>query len=156
MIQCTLQERSTAPLATYTEKEWKMRRIFSVFIVSTVLLLIAACATPYQPAGSDGLGYSDWLIKDNIFHVVFTGNPNTSYQDVWMYAERRAREICAARGYADYERLFNPQADISDEGGEAPGDGHGTHAEGRVGGPSRTDRFRPKEAFDFKCIKKSK
>ncbi len=127
---------STAPVATYTGKEGNVRRIFSVFIVSTVLLLIAACATPYQPAGSDGLGYSDWQVKDNIFHVVFTGNQNTSYQEVWMYAERRAREFCAARGYDDYDRLFNPQT----EGG----------------GPSTTDRWRPKEAFDFKCIKKRK
>ena len=55
-----------------------MKRLFKVFIFAILLLMNAGCSgpTPYQKADDrSGLGYSDYQVKDNIYHVSVSGVP---------------------------------------------------------------------------------
>ncbi len=63
-------------------------------------LLLAACATPYQPRGLSG-GFSETRLDTNTFRVAFQGNGFTSRERVEVYLLRRAAELTLEHG-ADY------------------------------------------------------
>lgn len=67
-------------------------------------LALGACAstaTPYQPAGYNGVrgGYSDQRLEQNRYLVSFSGNSVTSRDQVEMYMLLRAAELTAENGY---------------------------------------------------------
>ena len=87
-----------------------------LFILTLVLLVNAGCSgpTPYQKATDyGGLGYSDYQVKDNIYHVSVTGVPGKDkgiYLDYW---HRRAKELCEGMGSQEY-RIIEVKEDEGD------------------------------------------
>jgi hypothetical protein len=84
------------------------------YLAAAVSLLLAACAaapqaTPYQPqlfgTGEQRYGYADRPINDEIFHVSFAGNPQTSRERVEAYMLYRAAELTEARGFPRFAIL---------------------------------------------------
>lgn len=96
-----------------------MISVRKIFIISLVLLMNAACGgpTPYQKADDrGGLGYSDYQVKGNIYHIYVSGVPikdNTVYRDYW---HRRAKELCEGMGFQEYKIIEYKQ----DEGDPTP------------------------------------
>ena len=96
-----------------------MTRLWKVFILALVLLMIAGCGgpTPYQKADDrGGLGYSDYLVKDNIYYVSVSGVPvkdKEVYRDYW---NRRSKELCEGMGFQEYRIIEYKQ----DEGDPTP------------------------------------
>ena len=85
-----------------------MRSPFIVFLLTIVLLLVGSCTgpTPYQKAeGQGGFGYSDYHVKDNIYHITFTGNVETDWEAVVDYFNRRAKDVCDGQGYPSFNIL---------------------------------------------------
>jgi hypothetical protein len=79
-----------------------------------VLLMNAGCGgpTPYQKADDhSGLGYSDYQVKDNIYHVLVSGVPVKDkgvYRDYWY---RRSKELCEGMGFQEYRIIEYKQDD---------------------------------------------
>ncbi len=96
-----------------------MKWLFGIFILTLMLLMNAGCGgpTPYQKkTDHDGLGYSDYQVKDNIYHVSVTGVPAKDkgiYLDYW---HRRAKELCEGIGFREYRIIEVKQ----DEGDPSP------------------------------------
>lgn len=61
-------------------------------------LLVAGCATPYQPLGFKG-GYSEMGAGENTWLVSFRGNGFTSAARAREGAFRRATELCGGRSF---------------------------------------------------------
>jgi hypothetical protein len=91
-----------------------MTSLFKVFIFALVVLMIAGCGgpTPYQKADDDGgLGYSDYQVKGNIYHLYVSGVPvkdKEVYRDYWY---RRAKELCEGMGFQGYRIIEYKQDD---------------------------------------------
>jgi hypothetical protein len=68
----------------------------------TVIIVLSACATPYQKVGYTG-GYTDFETQPGIYYVSFKGNAYTSKETVIYYWHQRAAEICG--GQEHYEVL---------------------------------------------------
>jgi hypothetical protein len=91
-----------------------MTRLFKVLIFALVLLMNAGCGgpTPYQKADDrGGLGYSDYQVKDNIYHVFVSGVPGIDkgvYRDYWY---RRSKELCEGMGFQEYRIIEYKQDD---------------------------------------------
>ncbi len=75
-----------------------MGRIVRVCL--TALWLAGCAATPYQPAGSGGYGYSEDAESGGAYLVTFAGNTASSQQQVDDFALLRAAELAASQGYA--------------------------------------------------------
>lgn len=69
-------------------------------VLPWVLLLAACAATPYQPSGADGYGYSDEQDGADAYTVVFVANSATPEQQVRDFALLHAAELGASLGYA--------------------------------------------------------
>ncbi|WP_442952987.1 CC0125/CC1285 family lipoprotein [Paucibacter sp. B51] len=65
-------------------------------------VVIAGCATPYQPLGSLG-GYSEKQLEPKVYEVTFLGNGGVSRELAQEYWHRRARELCGG----DYEHTLS-------------------------------------------------
>jgi hypothetical protein len=63
-----------------------------------VCLLIASCATPYQPMGALG-GYQEEQLAPDIYRVAFFGNGYTNPQTAADYVIHRCAELTEQRGY---------------------------------------------------------
>lgn len=88
-----------------------------------VLLLAACAATPYQPSGTDGYGYSDAQDAADAYTVVFVANSATPEQQVRDFALLHAAELGASRGYA-YMKVSEDKSGIimlNGRGGSSPG-----------------------------------
>jgi hypothetical protein len=72
-------------------------------------LLLAGCATPYQANGFRG-GYKDVHIQDNIYYVTFFGNAWIDTGTAVQYFHRRAKELCAQKGFGSYRTLSEKDA----------------------------------------------
>ena len=137
-----------------------MRRLFKVFIFAIVLLMNAGCGgpTPYQKADDHGgLGYSDYRVKDNIYHVFVSGVPVKDkgvYRDYWY---RRSKELCEGMGFQEYRIIEYKQ----DDGDPTPVEKSATPYD------SRDQRYRTQETLkdysrsasvsgEVECLKKSK
>ena len=69
-----------------------------------VLMLLGACATPYQSVGMGG-GFTDAKLRDDIWRVRFDGNGHTTAETVQTYWLYRAAELTLEQGYAGFELL---------------------------------------------------
>lgn len=77
-----------------------MHRMLGVAAVAALLGLAAcATATPYQPVGKSGEGYSEQRLESNRFRVRFTGSSATPRQTVEDYLTYRAAELTLQHGY---------------------------------------------------------
>ena len=63
-----------------------------------IVLLLAGCATQYQPLGEEG-GYAETELGNDTFEVAFIGNSQTGTEMVEEFALLRAAELCLERGY---------------------------------------------------------
>lgn len=63
-------------------------------------LILAGCATatPYQPAGKSGYGYSQEQLENDRYRVTFTGNDHTPSETVQNYLLYRAARITLNTG----------------------------------------------------------
>ena len=137
-----------------------MTRLFKVFIFAIVLLMNAGCGgpTPYQKADDHGgLGYSDYQVKDNIYHVFVSGVPvkdKEVYRDYWY---RRSKELCERMGFQEYRIIEYKQ----DDGDPTPVQKSATTYD------SRDQRYRTQETLkdysrsasvsgEVECLKRSK
>jgi hypothetical protein len=72
-----------------------------VLLMAVACSLLAACATPYQPAGFRG-GFKEEQIRDNLWYLTFGGNAWIDYGTAVKYFHRRAKELCTEQGFRDY------------------------------------------------------
>ena len=102
-----------------------------------VLVVLVACATPYQPKGAMG-GYADSKIADDTYHVTFAGNGYTGLDDAQHYVMRRAGELC-------------PQGfDLISEGAVSESSGTFYQRNG-LGGVNAYNVNRPQAAATVRC-----
>lgn len=71
-----------------------MNQVFALAVV----ILLAACASPYQPEGFGG-GYSETQLSENIFKVSFRGNGYTSEDRAADMALLRSAELALENGF---------------------------------------------------------
>jgi len=93
-----------------------MKWLFNVFMLALVLLLNAGCGgpTPYQKTDDhSGLGYSDYQVQDNIYHVFVSGVPVKDKGVYLEYWNRRAKELCEGMGFQEY-RIKSTSIDEGD------------------------------------------
>ena len=78
---------------------WK----WSIWLVSTALLL--GCTTPYQHRSRTGGlgGYSDQYLGDDVYLITIRLNAFTDKATAYEYFHRRARDIVRVKGYERYE-----------------------------------------------------
>ena len=74
-------------------------------------LVLAGCATPYQPRGFTG-GYSDRRIDSSTFHVSFRGNAYTSRQAVETASLQRCAELAVQSGFDSFA-IVGGNTDVS-------------------------------------------
>jgi hypothetical protein len=74
-------------------------------LITMLLLLGAACTTPYQSDGWTG-GYKDEKLGDNQWRVSFLGNANRDAAFTWNAAMYRAAEIAQREGYRYFQVTF--------------------------------------------------
>jgi len=75
--------------------------MFKNYLLSILCLLLAGCATSYQPKSYTG-GYTDTKLDDDKYRVTFSGNQHTSADRVEEYALLRAAEITLEYGYSHF------------------------------------------------------
>lgn len=83
-------------------------------------LALSACTSPY---GQDFLfgGYRDKKIDDSTYVVSFSGNGNTSKDQVWYYWIYRCAELTSQKGYGYFTLEQNEKsASMGREGGMVP------------------------------------
>lgn len=85
-------------------------KIKSLFFLAGTLL-IAGCATPYQPSGLTG-GYKETLLAPDIVRITVEGNGYTSRDRVQDFALLRASEMALQSGYP-YFAVINERNDSS-------------------------------------------
>ena len=68
---------------------------------AAAILLLAACATPYQPEGFSG-GFTDVQLDKNIFRVSFRGNGYTSRDRAEELALLRSAELTLQNGFTHF------------------------------------------------------
>ncbi len=66
----------------------------AALVLAVTVLTLSACATPYQPRGFLGDGYTDYEALPGVVYVHFEGNGFTSRPAVVRYWHRRASELC--------------------------------------------------------------
>lgn len=71
------------------------------FLLFMGVLLLYACATPYQRYGFSG-GYSETQLRSNVFRVAFNGNGYTSLDRVIEYTMLRSAEVALEHGFKYY------------------------------------------------------
>lgn len=82
-----------------------MRSILTTTLVGLSLLL-AGCATPYQPKGFLG-GYSDFQISKDTFSITFSSNTLLDGSRLRQYLLRRAAEVTLAHGFSHFAIIEN-------------------------------------------------
>ena len=65
----------------------------------SILVLLAACQTPYQPLGFGG-GFSETRLASDRAIIYFRGNGYTSMETARKFAFRRAAEFTVENGYS--------------------------------------------------------
>jgi hypothetical protein len=91
-----------------------MSRLFKAFILALVLMMSAGCGapTPYQRAGErSGLGYSDYHVRGNIYHIYVSGVPVKDKGVYLGYWHRRSKELCEGMGFQEYRVIEYKQDD---------------------------------------------
>ncbi len=72
-----------------------------LIIVFCLMLILSACATPYQSGNIINMswGYKDEKLADNLYVVSFAGNVNTARAAVEKMFLRRCAELTKQNGY---------------------------------------------------------
>jgi hypothetical protein len=83
-------------------------------LLAPAALLLAACATPYQPMGYSG-GYSESKTAPGEYAVRVKVNGYTSGATAEAYFHRRAMELCQAEGFTGYDHDVRNGADTYSE-----------------------------------------
>ena len=98
---------------------------FPLSLVCIVVCSFAACIhgvpTPYQTKAGNG-GYTDSALDDSTFVIAVAGNAATERVTVLEYFHRRAKELCASKGFTDY-RVLEQQATSNTAGRVYDGNG---------------------------------
>ena len=76
-----------------------MHKQLTLTLSILTVILMTACTTPYQPRGATG-GYFETPLGNDAFLVEFTGNGNTSQQQVQRFFMYRCADLAAQSGYA--------------------------------------------------------
>lgn len=76
-----------------------------VLSVLALALLLAGCATPYEPATALAGGYSDTEVAPGVWHISFVGGPSTNHETAQTYWLYRAAELALQKGYDGFEVL---------------------------------------------------
>ena len=72
------------------------------FLITALLaMLLAACATPYQPSGMSG-GFTETRLDSNVFRVTFKGNGYTSRERAEDMALLRSAELTLQYGFTHF------------------------------------------------------
>lgn len=87
-----------------------------------LVMLLTACATPYQARGLRG-GYEDHQLAPGVFSISVTGNSYTSADTMRVHVRRRAMELC---GGADKFTLEDEQTGTTQTGAIYQSHGYGT------------------------------
>lgn len=69
-----------------------------IFLLLFFLILLAGCATSYQPNGFSG-GYSETRLREDIFEVSFRGNGYTSRERAADFTLLRSAELALENGF---------------------------------------------------------
>lgn len=77
-----------------------MRHTLRTLTSTLPLLLLPGCATPYQPAGFWGDGFTETQLAENVYRVRFRGNDSTSAEQAGDFALLRAAELCRQAGHS--------------------------------------------------------
>lgn len=95
-------DRRACPSGRAGRGRWRpaMSRAAGALGIVLGLLVVAGCATPYQPRGSNG-GYADTRLDTSAFRVEFDGNEVTPRDTVITYLLYRCAELSVQAGY-DY------------------------------------------------------
>jgi len=84
-------------------------------LLCVTVLLLSACATPYQPiATTVAGGYSSTRLSEAVFDVRFNGNGFTNPKRAYDFAFLRAAEITLEHNYS-YFVLIGHQDETSTE-----------------------------------------
>jgi hypothetical protein len=78
-----------------------MRALPALFLA----LLLAGCATQYQPASSLTGGYSDHQISPGVWQVSYVGGPSTNHESAQTYWLYRSASLALEQGYDGFEVL---------------------------------------------------
>lgn len=78
-----------------------------------LLLMCAACATPYQVQDKDGFGYSFRQVVTGEYLVSFTANTATSTEQAQDFALLRAAQMAALLGYVGVAVLDTSSEDAT-------------------------------------------
>lgn len=105
----------------------------TILLAAAVAGLATACAstgaTPYQPAGKSGYGFTETQIENNRTRLSFSGNPSTELDTVRKYVLYRAAETTVQRGYDFFvivDRGLEKEAEYRASGPVRPRLGGGT------------------------------
>lgn len=71
------------------------------YLIVLTLVIITACATPYQKSGFSG-GFSETRLANDMYEVTFNGNGYTGSQTVKNYLLRRCAELTQINGYTHF------------------------------------------------------
>jgi hypothetical protein len=83
-----------------------MRAIKKIVAVTVVVLLLAGCATGYQPFQVLGTGgYKDERISEDTYHVAYYANHLTSQEALRAMLFYRSAELTLSNGYDWFEVL---------------------------------------------------
>jgi hypothetical protein len=108
------------------------------FALLVVLIGFCSCAprpTAYKPMGTGEFGYSEMLLGDSTYRIVFAGNPQTSLEIVDRYTLYRAAELTLKNG-GDYFVILSDKDDnntTSYSGATSNADANVTHNAQPVG-----------------------
>jgi len=94
------------------------------FPVLILLVLLAGCATSYQPKSFSG-GYSETRLGEDIFQISFTGNGYTNQERATDFSLLRSAEITLENGFR-YFVIVNSEKDSSLSSYTSPSTSHTT------------------------------
>ena len=72
-----------------------------IIISLSLIAILSACATKYQPERHGG-GYTETQLDTNVWRVTFNGNGHSSKHQVEDYALLRGAELALKKGYTHF------------------------------------------------------
>lgn len=88
-------------------------------LIALCVLLVSACATPYQPRGALG-GFTDTQLDKNTIRISFNGNAYAQRDSVENYVLYRSAEVTVEKGF-DYFVVVDSSAEVKHGAITTPG-----------------------------------